>query len=401
MNKPNVIQRAALAAVSRILSRARSGSLEFRLPDGSHRRFGVGDGPLAVLEAADWSVFTTIALRGALGIGEAYADGTLRSPDMTAAVRFLIHNKRDLAGPARRLARVTAWLDALYHRSRANTKAGARENIRAHYDLSNAMFETFLDGSMTYSCGVWGDGDDLEDAQKRKRTMILDKLDLAPGMRLLEIGSGWGSLAIEAARDRGCEVVSITLSEEQLAEARRRAKAAGVDDRIRFELRDYRDLDERFDRVVSVEMIEAVGYENLPAYFGAIDRALADGGKAVVQAITYPEEGFEEYRKRVDFIQKHIFPGSLCPSVGAMKAAMTGGSRLAVTRLEEIGVHYAKTLASWRESFLGRTARLKALGFDDRFVRLWDYYFSYCEAGFETRTLGTVQMVLERKGAPA
>lgn len=397
---PTPFQRLTLMLVSRILSRARAGSLLLRLPDGRERRYGAADAKPAVLEAVSWSFFSTVALRGALGIGEAFADGRMRSSDLTALIAFLIRNKRELAGPARRLARLGAWIDELQHRARANTKAGARENIRAHYDLSNAMFETFLDGSMTYSCAVWRDGDDLESAQRRKRAMILEKLELRPGLRLLEIGSGWGSLAIEAARDYGCEVVSITLSEEQLAEARRRAEAAGVAGKIRFELRDYRDVRGTFDRVVSVEMIEAVGYGHLASYFGAIDRALAAGSKAVVQAITYPDEGFDAYRRRTDFIQKHIFPGSLCPSVAAMKGAMASGSRLAVTRLENVGAHYAKTLNVWRERFLDSAERLRALGFDARFMRLWEYYFSYCEAGFATGTLGTVQMVLERAEEP-
>ncbi|PCI36658.1 MAG: SAM-dependent methyltransferase [Elusimicrobia bacterium] len=399
--RPSLVQSICLAVISRVLGRAEAGLLILRLPDGRERRYGAKDGAAAELIVSHWSFFPLLVARGALGLGEAYADGSMRSPNLPALIQWFILNKKQLSGAARRLSRLGAMFDDVYHRAHANTKAGARDNIHAHYDLSNAMFETFLDGSMTYSCAVWEEGDDLDSAQARKRAMIMEKLDLKPGMRMLEIGSGWGRLAIEAARDYGVEVVSITLSEEQLVVAQERAREAGVADKIRFELRDYRDVDGTFDRVVSVEMIEAVGYENLGVYFGAIDRALAHGGKAVIQAITFPNEGFEAYRSRTDFIQKHIFPGSLCPSVNAMKGAMRAGSRLAVTRMESIGINYAKTLGTWRQRFLGSKSELSGLGFDSRFIRLWDFYFSYCEAGFKTRTLDTVQMVLEREEASA
>jgi cyclopropane-fatty-acyl-phospholipid synthase len=380
------------------------GRLSLTLPDRTLHLFGgMEEGPAASMRVGNWNFFKRLLVSGDIGLGESFQEGEWSSPDLTAVIRFFGANL-DLSDD-RKLA--WAWAGRLANRighlGRANTRSGSRRNIAAHYDLSNELYAKFLDETWMYSCAVFSeleaaDREPLAAAQRRKLKRLLEPLKLKPGQHLLEIGCGWGEMAITAARDYGVRVTGITLSQEQLTLARKRAADAGLGDRVRFELLDYRDLKGSFDAVVSCEMLEAVGHENLPGYFRALDRALKPGGRASVQVITLPDHRYEAYLRGTDWIQKHIFPGAVCPSLAAITAAMAQGSRLVVERAEDIGPHYAATLRRWRRAFLAQGDSIQALGFDEKFVRTWDYYFSYCEAGFAGRLLGNQQLLLRRAG---
>lgn len=397
MRRPTLAQRAAQGVVFRILDGLRAGRLVLSLPDGSARTFGREAAPRARLTVRDWGAFTRLALSGDIGLGEAYTAGELDSDDLVALLSLLIENEPHLAPRYRAFSLLGRAANRVGHLWRTNTRRGSRDNIRAHYNLSNELFASFLDESMTYSCALYrAPEDDLAAAQANKRRAVLEKARAAPGQHILEIGSGWGSFAIDAAK-AGCRVTTITLSEEQLRLARERVRAAGLAERVSVELRDYRDLRGRFDRVVSIEMIEAVGHENLGAYFRKIDELLAPDGLAVIQAITIPCPRYESYRRGCDWIQKHIFPGAVVPSVAAIAQALTRETRLFIESLENIGIHYARTLRDWRRRFRAARARLEPLGFDATFARAWEYYLCYSEAGFATRTLGDVQLVLTRE----
>jgi cyclopropane-fatty-acyl-phospholipid synthase len=388
--------------VFKYFKKLKHGRLELTLPDRSVHVFGAGPGPQASMTVGNWSFFRRVITHGDVGLGESYQEGEWTSPDLSGVLRFFGANLEH-ADDRRHLnlaALGRAW-GRVKHLLNANSLAGSRRNIEAHYDLSNDLYAKFLDGTWMYSCPVYEDlnkaqEEDLSAAQRRKIARLLEPLGLRAGQQLLEIGSGWGELAITAARDHGVRVTSLTLSQEQLKLAQERAAAAGVADRIDFVLRDYRQETGRYDAVVSCEMLEAVGHEHLPAYFAMVDRCLKPGGKASIQVITLPDARYEAYRRGTDWIQQHIFPGAVCPSVAALKAAMAQGSQLMIAQATDIGLHYAPTLRRWREAFLGARREIAALGFDDKFIRTWDYYFSYCEAGFAGGLLGDQQLVLER-----
>jgi len=318
--------------------------------------------------------------------------------DLPRFIGLALANQAALAmeSPLTRLLNVP---NDLRHRLRGNTRAGSRRNIHAHYDLSNELFALFLDPSMTYSSAVFASpGDTLAQAQQRKFARIADRLGIGPGDHVLEIGSGWGSLAIEAARTYGCRVTGITISQEQFDLATRRVREAGLSNRIEIRLCDYRDVRGRFDRIVSIEMLEAVGREHWAAFFEACDRALAPGGQVGIQTISMPDHRFDEYARHCDWIQKYVFPGGLLPSISEMCRAMGRRTALTIRHVDDIAPHYAETLARWRQTFFARLPEVRALGFDDRFVRMWDFYLASCEALFRTRSLGTLQLVLGRAG---
>jgi cyclopropane-fatty-acyl-phospholipid synthase len=292
-------------------------------------------------------------------------------------------------------ARLMAPLRRGLHWLNRNTRAGSRRNIVSHYDLGNDFFALFLDESMTYSAAVFEHpGQSLRDAQVTKIDRICRKLALQPSDHLLEIGSGWGALAIHAAREYGCKVTTTTLSPAQHALALERIRTAGVADRVEILLTDYRDLHGQYDKLVSIEMIEAVGHQFYDTYFRQVGRLLKPDGMALIQAITIADQRFEAARRSVDFIQRHIFPGSTIPSVTAMTQSFTRASDLRLFHLEDIGPHYATTLRLWGEQFNTQRQRIRALGYPEWFCRLWDFYFSYCEGGFAERVLGNAQMLL-------
>ena len=322
-------------------------------------------------------------------------DGYWRVDDLAALFRICLRNLSVFDGVDGPLAAMARAANRWQHARRSNTVDGSADNIYAHYDLGNDMFRLFLDETMTYSAAVFdGAGEDLAAAQARKLDRICRKLDLQPGHEVLEIGSGWGSFAIHAARNYGCRVTTTTISPSQYELAKARIAEAGVGDRVTLLLEDYRHLEGRFDRVVSIEMIEAVGHEFLPTYFRSISERLKDDGAACLQAISMPEQRYRRYLKSVDFIKAYIFPGCCVPSLGAMLDAVAGATDMKATHVEDMAPHYAETLRRWHQRFVAEREQVHALGYSERFVRLWDYYLRYCEAGFDERYLGSLQVVL-------
>jgi cyclopropane-fatty-acyl-phospholipid synthase len=372
------------ATLLKLLENMRNGRLDLRLPDGAHCCFGDEQaGPHAHIEVHDWRLFDDVLARGDIGLAESYIDGGWHSPDLAALLTLLAANRDVLAS-----AVYGQWWRLLAarvrHLFRANSRKGSRRNIMAHYDLGNDFYSLWLDPTMSYSSALYeGDRErTLADAQLAKYRRILQRLDARPGQRILEIGCGWGGFAEVAAREAGVDVLGVTLSPSQLAFARERMRRAGLDGQVTLALCDYRDLgDAQFDHVVSIEMFEAVGERWWPAYFGALQRLLKPGGRAVVQSITIRHDLFARYRRGTDFIQQHVFPGGMLPSppVFGTQAARAG---LEVVDSFAFGADYAQTLAEWAAAVEERWPEVAAQGFDERFHRVWRFYLAYCEAGF-------------------
>ncbi|RIL06516.1 MAG: SAM-dependent methyltransferase [Proteobacteria bacterium] len=382
----------------RKLAQLKYGELTVKWPDGREEVFGkCGIGEKADLKVIKERLFYRLVKDGGIGFGEAYVDGDFESSDLTALLRLLLNNFNELDESKLNILKPFRWLNYLRHTLRSNNLKGSRKNIQAHYDLSNEMFALFLDDTMTYSSGIYRKPEDsLKQAQLNKLDAIIEKAQIKASDHVLEIGSGWGSFAIRAAMQTGCRVTSITLSQEQLKLARKRAFELGLSERVKFELIDYRKVQGSFDKVVSIEMLEAVGKEFLPDYFGAIERLLKPDGIAVVQVITMPDSCYDDYLTRSDWIQEYIFPGSHLPSIGALQEAISGSSKLVIENMENICLHYARTLREWRENFVGQKDKLEELGYDQRFQRTWAFYLCCCEAEFATRWLGDFQIVLTR-----
>lgn len=401
---PTLLDRVAFRLVREVLKRLERGRATLTLPDGTVERFGrAGTGPDARIEGHRWRAFRRLLRGGDTGAAEAFMDGDWDAEDLVSVVSLFVANAElfDRDTPFNRLSDL---LNRALHALRRNSRAGSRRNVAAHYDLGNGFYELFLDPGMTYSCALFEDGKEpLEKAQERKLRRVAELARLAPAQTVLEIGCGWGSFAEIAARDFGCRVVGLTLSTEQAAFARARLARAGLSDRVEIRLADYRTLlssGERFDRLVSIEMLEAVGHDYLPRFFETCDAALGPGGIGVVQSITIPDARHDRLLRRPDFIKKHIFPGSHLPSIGSITAALSR-TRLFVDHLEEIGPHYAETLRRWRVRFLENRGRANALGFSESFLRMWEYYFAYCEGAFVSRFVNDVQLVLTREGNQA
>jgi cyclopropane-fatty-acyl-phospholipid synthase len=399
---PGLVDRLVRSAVAGRLTRWTVGRLTVHLPDGTVLAAGEpGAEPHATLRVSRERFFREFALRGDVGAGESYMNGDWRVDDLPRFIELALANEAALAMESP-LTRALNVPNDLRHRLRGNTRIGSRRNIHAHYDLSNELFALFLDPSMTYSSAVFASPEDtLLDAQHRKFARIGDRLGIGPGDHVLEIGCGWGAFAMFAARTYGCRVTGITISREQFDLATRRVREAGLADRVAIRLCDYRDVPDTYSRIVSIEMLEAVGREHWPAFFEACDRALAPGGRVGIQTISMPDHRFEEYARHCDWIQKYIFPGGLLPSISELCRAMSRRTALTIRHLDDIAPHYAATLARWRQAFFARLPEVRALGFDDRFVRMWDFYLASCEALFRTRRLGTLQIVLGRAGEVA
>ncbi len=396
---PSPFQRLCGRAIEAALGRIRVGRLDLETPEGARVLGDPAGAHRARLTVCDWSFYTRVATGGDIGLGDAYIEGLWDTPDLNAVIRLLIDNRAPLAD--RRLAPTlaNALLERLGHLLHDNTLRGSRKNIHAHYDLSNAFFQTFLDPSMMYSSGIYlRPGDSLEQAQVNKLDAIIEKARLRPGDHVLEIGCGWGGFALRAARTRGCRVTGLTLSAEQYAMARERVRAAGLNDRVEILLQDYRTFSGAFDKIVSIEMLEAVGHRHLGTFFRRCDDLLKPDGLAVVQVITIPDQRYEVYRKDCDWIRKHVFPGGHLPSLTAMCEAMTRDSSLLVESVENIGVHYARTLADWKRAFLKHPEHREPIARRSAFHRKWLYYLCYCQAAFESRTLENLQLVLTRPG---
>ncbi len=335
--------------------------------------------------------------RGTLGVAESYMEGHWHCDHLTRLFQIIIRNMQDqtpAAGKGSRLANVVDWF---VHRMRRNTKAGSRKNIHAHYDLGNDFFSLFLDETMTYSSGIFSTQESsLTDASREKIDRICRKLHLKPGDHLLEIGTGWGALAIHAARKFGCRVTTTTISQEQHTFARERVREAGLENQITLLLEDYRDLKGQYDKLISIEMIEAVGHRFFDAYFKKCSSLLKPEGLMGLQAIVMNDQRFAGYLRSVDFIQRYIFPGGCLPSVGRIMESIARMTDLRVLHLEDIAPHYAQTLRCWRDRFFEKLDAVREQGYPESFIRMWEYYLCYCEAAFEERYIGTVQMVFAK-----
>lgn len=401
-NPPTLVQKRAMALVTEFMARSDRGALRVQLPDDSVRLFGdLGAKSPVDLRVNDYRFFSRVVLGGDIGFGEAFMDGDWDSDDVVGVVRFFIQNRDHVQDGRFATAVASRILETVRHRVQRNTLLGSRKNIRRHYDLSNDFFKLFLDPTMAYSAAVFRHpGDDLETAQQTKFHRIIEKARISAADHVLEIGCGWGGFAIAAVRKTGCRVTGITVSKAQYELARERVRNAGLEHRIEILLTDYRRVTGRYDKIISIEMLEAVGHEYYGRFFERLDSLLKPKGIAVIQTITIPDQHYERYRKESDWIRKHIFPGGLLPSLTVLTAAMTRHSGLMVEHMENIGDHYAETLAHWRRRFLARLGRVAAMGFDRVFQRKWLYYLASCEAGFRERVLGDVQLVLTREGNP-
>jgi cyclopropane-fatty-acyl-phospholipid synthase len=392
-----LLDGAARRVMLGALGRIRVGQLAVVLPDGSRRLFGDPTSPESgEIRIHDPAAGARMLLGGDVGAGEAYVDGLWSSPDLPALLRVAALNREALAMPAGWWRLPLRARRALAHRTRRNTRAGSRRNIEAHYDLGNDFYRLFLDESMTYSSAVFDTpGMSLAEAQRRKYAVMAERAGLREGMHVLEIGTGWGGFALYAAGEVGCRVTTVTISPAQHELASERIRAAGLADRVSVELRDYRDIAGTFDAIVSIEMLEAVGAEYYGAFFEACDRALRPGGRLALQVIAFPDAAYGPQLRGANWIQTHIFPGGVLPSLAAIESSLHGTSLL-VRGVEDIAASYVRTLQAWRTAFLSRLDDVRAMGFDERFVRKWDYYLAISQAGFATGITQDFQMVLEK-----
>ncbi len=385
------------ALIHRKLSTLRSGSLTVNDAWG-RCEFGPGGEPSADITVLDAGFYRALVCGGSLGAARSYLECAWQTSDLVRVFRLFVANTHCGDGMDDGLARLRVWLSRIGHWWRANTRAGSRSNIEEHYDLGNDFFALMLDHSMTYSCGLYADETTgLDEAQAAKLERVCRKLGLRGTHHVLEIGSGWGSFAIHAARHHHCRVTAATISRNQYRLAKRRITEAGLSEQVALLCCDYRDLSGAYDRIVSIEMIEAVGHRFLPVYFGQVSHLLKPGGVALIQVITTPDHRYRQYLRNPDFIQRYVFPGSCCPSPSALMQAV-GTTDLEVVHIEDIGAHYARTLRDWRRNFLDNRNRLHELGYSERLTRMWEYYLCYCEAGYEEGYLGNLQIVLRKPG---
>lgn len=360
---------------------------------------GSTDGPAATVVVHAPDFYRAVAFGGHIGAAEAFAAGAWSTPDLTAIVRLFVRNREVLDGMETGLARLAQPVRALLHSRNRNTLDGSRRNIRAHYDLGNDFFSEFLDETMTYSAGIFEAADStLREASLAKYDRLCTKLDLGPNDHVVEIGTGWGGFALHAAGRYGCRVTTTTISAEQHALATARVAEAGLADRVSVLLQDYRTLTGTFDKLVSIEMIEAVGHHYFATYFERCAALLAPHGLGAIQAITIQDRFYESARREVDFIKRYIFPGSCIPSISALTHA-AAPTDLRLVHLEDLTPHYAETLRRWRSRFLERWDAIGALGFDEYFKRIWTFYFCYCEGGFDEAVLGSTQLLFAKPAA--
>ena len=347
----------------------------------------------------DPAFYRKVAAQGSVGAGESYINGDWRCDELVTLVRILVRNRDLLDGMERGPARIGGWLLRGWNRLRRNSREGSRRNIAAHYDLGNDFFSLFLSPDLMYSSALFADENtSLEQASQRKLDRICQQLQLQPGDRVIEIGTGWGGFAVHAARHYGCHVTTTTISAEQHALAAQRVNEAGLQDRITLLMQDYRDLAGQYDKLVSIEMIEAIGAEYLDTYMATLQRLLKPDGVALLQAITIEDHRYEQARRSVDYIKRFVFPGSFIPSINAIVAAKTRASDLQLVAQHDFGYSYALTLRAWRQRFMAQLPAVHAQGFDTRFCRLWEFYLAYCEGGFLERSIGVSHLLLARPG---
>lgn len=389
-----------------LLGQSQRGQLELILPDGTRRQFGgLSKTCVAKIRVHEDNFFRRSVLFGPIGFAESYMAGEWDTPDLTAVLAFFILNAEDSGAfnkPDRRpsaLLNLLAASNRFLHTRRRNTTSKSKQNIQEHYDLSNEFFALWLDPGMTYSSALFDPADlSLEEAQSKKYERLCRKLRLAPSDHVLEIGTGWGGFCIHAAQHFGCRVTTTTISEEQFAMASERVRQEGLGDRVTVLLEDYRNLGGCYDKVVSIEMLEAVGDAYVDGYFAQCSRLLAPHGLLGLQAILCPDQQYRVLKMGVDFIQKHIFPGSLLMSNARILQATSATPALNLLDTMDMAPHYAKTLRIWRENFETKLPEVRALGFEEPFVRKWRYYLSYCEAAFATRFITVAQIVFTKTG---
>lgn len=390
-------------AVVNALCKMNKGFLKLTLPSGEQLEIGNEKANISAnLQVKDASFFKCVVLYGDIGFGEAYVNGLWETNNITNLIKWIILNIEN--APSVSGSKVKSlglnlfkWLNRIYHNNRSNSITGSQKNIAEHYDLNNDFFATFLDPSMTYSAAYFKTPElTLAQAQDEKYRRLCEQLQLKATDHVLEIGSGWGANAIFMAKNYGCKVTTVTISKEQQKLGQERVAAAGLSDQVEIIIKDYRNIEGQFDKIVSVEMLEAVGHNYLETYFAKCAEVLKPNGIFAFQVITSPDSRYESLRRGVDWIQKHIFPGSLLPSVAVINKAINNTSDLTLVDLKDLGLDYARTLKMWFIEFNHKLNEVKALGFDERFIRKWNYYLNYCEAAFEMRNINVMQMVYTR-----
>lgn len=390
-------ERLGLGVLRGLLSTWKGIRLELALPGGIRKVLGDPQASHTVeMQVHNPRFFSRVLLRSDLGFAESYMENEWSTPNLVQLLQaFSRQHTTETVSWWNLPAHFIEWI---HHRMRSNTVLGSRRNIVAHYDLGNDFYSLWLDRSLQYSTAIFQPGTlSLEEAQDLKIRTVINKLDLQPGMRVLEIGSGWGELGIRIARDKGCHLTTATLSSEQFRHVSQRILDEGLQDQIEVVLQDYRNLKGSYDRVVSIEMIEAVGFENLPTYFAQIDRLLVPQGKALIEAITIPEFRYAAYLRNTDFIQTYIFPGAHCPSLQAIVNAIAKATRMQISAVDSYAQDYAKTLEIWRQRFLAQWETIEKLGHNKRFRNMWEYYLAGCEAGFRESIIGLVQIAMEKR----
>lgn len=394
-----LLDRLARAALLKSLARISQGRVTLT-EAGETRAFGEENSGLrAGITVNDPAFYRRAAFGGSVGAAEAYMDGQWDCDDLAALVRIFVRCAPAKDSLEEGLARLSLPLQRLLHRLNDNTRRGSRRNIAAHYDLGNDLYRLFLDPTMAYSCGFFRREDaTMEEASAAKFDLVCRKLGLRPGMSVIEIGTGWGGFALHAAREYGCSVTTTTISAEQHKLAAAKIREAGLGDKITLLGSDYRDLSGQYDRLVSIEMIEAVGDKHLPGFFRTCGGLLKPDGLALLQAITVPDRAYKAYLKSPDFINLYIFPGGCCPSVQAMTGAAAAATDLRLVQLQDLTPHYARTLQEWRRAFTASLPAVRALGYDERFIRMWHCYFCYCEGAFAEQYTGVVQLLYARPG---
>ncbi len=399
--KPSGLDSLARKVIRARLKEVRFGQLTVT-ENGESRTYGAvsDDVPSAHITIKDPRFYSEVAFGGTIGSGEAWIHDYWTADDLTSLVRLLLRNQHVLANMNSGAALVTRPLQRLFHWANRNTEAGSKRNIAAHYDLGNDFYALWLDDTMMYSSGIFSRPSmSMKEASIEKLDIICRKLGLEPGDDVVEIGTGWGGFAMHAARHYGCHVTTTTISKEQHAWAEAAIREQGLEDRITLLLKDYRELDGKYDKLVSIEMIEAVGHEFHDTFFRKCADLLKPSGQMLLQAITIADQHYERYKKGVDFIKRYIFPGGCLTSVTGMTETLTRVTDMRAVHIEDIGPHYATTLREWREAFFERLAEVRALGYSDAFIRMWQYYLCYCEGGFAERTIGNVHLLAMRPDA--
>tara|TARA_B110000116_G_C16786985_1_gene561453 strand:- start:1429 stop:2607 length:1179 start_codon:yes stop_codon:yes gene_type:complete len=384
--------------ITNYLNQISIGYLIVLFPDGSKKYFGDSQSNLQTeLHIKDYSLLKNLLLRGEIALGEGYINGLWECDNIANLLKLFVLNFQQTGRLKPKFQGLFTLLDKITHRFKRNTITKAKDNISAHYDLGNDFFQMFLDDNMVYSCGIFNNNEDsLEVAQKNKIKQIIAQSNIQPGQRILEIGCGWGAFSLTLAQEMDVSITAITISEEQYYYVKDLVEKYEVTNRIEVKLEDYRNIEGQYDRIVSIEMLEAVGHEGLTDFFTQCSNLLSDNGLLSIQVITMPDSRYESYRKNVDFIQKYVFPGGHLPSLGALNHASSIQNSFSLQNMNNIGTHYAKTLFSWNQNLQQNKQKIVELGYPERLIKIWEYYFVYCQVGFETYLLDNLQLIYSK-----